>query len=118
MVFQPYPGLLCFQPYPGLFSHIMVESTTALASYDLSHPQAASKGVTSHAGRCTVSSCLWRSRHIEKRLTGVRARTERQSCETRGSHTTERRQSNRGPYHSVQNGGKKHIQGGLTTAAT
>jgi hypothetical protein len=28
---------------------------------------------------------------LEKRWPGVKARTERQSCETRGSHTTERR---------------------------
>jgi hypothetical protein len=53
--------------------------------------------VTVHAGRCTVLRCSWRSRRLEKRLTGVRTRMERQSCETRGPHTKGRRQSHRGP---------------------
>ena len=53
--------------------------------------------MTSRAGRGKVSSCSWRSRRIEKRLTGVRARTDRKSFETRGPHTKGRRQRNRGP---------------------
>ena len=86
---------------------------TPLASYDLSHPPAASKEVTSHAGRGKVSSGSWRSRRIEKRLTGVRARMDRKSFETRGPHTQGRRQSNRGPVPQCPEWRKKTYTRGL-----
>ena len=85
---------------------------TPLASYDLSHPQVASKEVTSHAGRGKVSRCSWRSRRLEKRLTGVRARTDRKSFETRGPHTSGRRQSHRGPVPQYLEWRKKNIHKG------
>jgi hypothetical protein len=78
-----------------------------LTAYDLSPPQAPSQQVTAHAGGGTGSGDSWRSRGIETRLTGVRARTESQACEMRGAHTVGRPQSNRGLVpQRVQNGGK------------
>ena len=55
---------------------------------------------------------------LEKRWAGVKARTERQSGETRGSPLQEGARAIEAQYHSIQKGGKKHTQGGLTTAAT
>jgi len=86
---------------------------TALASDALSPPPAASKAGPAHAGRGNVSRGSWRARRLETRGTGVRARTDSKSCETRGPHTTGRRQSHRGPVPQCPEGRKKTYARGL-----